>query len=108
VAVPYTRAYQSGVVLTAYAFQRPVVASAVGGLPEQVVDGVTGWLVPPADPAALAKALTVALGDRGHADAMGARGHEWAAEMFDWEAIARQTVGIYERLCPPQPRARGG
>jgi D-inositol-3-phosphate glycosyltransferase len=105
VALPYTRVYQSGVALTAYAFARPVVASAVGGLTEQVVDGKTGWLVPPADPPALAEALATALADRDRADGMGANGHRWAAEMFDWDAIARQTAGIYE-LVSGKRRAR--
>lgn len=57
VACPYRDATQSGVILTAYAFDRPVVASAVGGLPEYVIDGETGVLVPPGDAAALAAAL---------------------------------------------------
>ena len=108
VALPYTRVYQSGVVLTAYAFQRPVVASAVGGLTEQVADGETGWLVPPADPAALAEALAAALRDRHRADAMGARGHQWAAEMFDWDVIARETVSVYELVSRQRVRAGGG
>lgn len=107
VALPYTRVYQSGVVLTAYAFQRPVVASAVGGLTEQVADGETGWLVPPDDPAALADALAAALRDREHADAMGARGHQWAAEMFDWDAIARQTVAVYDSVARKRAGNRG-
>jgi glycosyltransferase involved in cell wall biosynthesis len=106
IAVPYTRAYQSGVILTAYAFGRAVVASAAGGLVEQVVDGQTGWLVPPADPAALAQALTVALADRDRTDAIGARGHRWAAENFDWGDIARKTVAVYEAVALRRRRDR--
>jgi glycosyltransferase involved in cell wall biosynthesis len=107
IAVPYTRAYQSGVILTAYAFERAVVASAVGGLVEQVVDGQTGWLVPPADPAALAQALAAALADRDRADAIGARGHRWVAEQFDWDDIARQTAAVYEAVAQRRHRGRG-
>ncbi|MGA2133253.1 MAG: glycosyltransferase [Bryobacteraceae bacterium] len=55
--LPYTSATQSGVAGIAYAALKPVVASAVGGLKEQVADGTTGMLVPPGDPAALAAAL---------------------------------------------------
>lgn len=106
VALPYTRVYQSGVALTAYAFARPVVASAVGGLREQVADGKTGWLAPAADPSALAEALITALADRERADAMGANGHRWAAEMFDWDAIARQTVAVYELVSSRRPARR--
>lgn len=98
VALPYTRAYQSSVCLTAYAFRRPVVASAVGGVKEQVLDRETGYLVPPADPAALAEALLKALRDRIRAEAMGERGRSWAAEAGDWDKIAAQTVEVYQEL----------
>ncbi|MDW8322188.1 MAG: glycosyltransferase family 4 protein [Armatimonadota bacterium] len=49
------------VVLEAFAYRTPVVATAVGGVPELVKDGETGWLVPPRDPHALAKAIQEAL-----------------------------------------------
>ncbi len=57
VVLPYTAATQSGVVQVAYGFGRPVITTAVGGLPEVVRDGVSGLLVPPSDPAALAGAV---------------------------------------------------
>jgi glycosyltransferase involved in cell wall biosynthesis len=57
VAVPYLSATQSGVVQMAYAFHKPVVATAVGGIPEVVTEGQTGFLVPPGDPHALAQAV---------------------------------------------------
>ena len=63
VACPYLDATQSGVVLTAYAFGTPVVASAVGGLPEYVDDGTTGVLVPPGDATSLAEAIIGVLTD---------------------------------------------
>jgi glycosyltransferase involved in cell wall biosynthesis len=49
------------VVLEAFAYKTPVVATAVGGVPELVIDGETGWLVPPRDPRALAQAILDAL-----------------------------------------------
>lgn len=57
VVLPYRHATQSGVVQVAYACERPVVTSAVGGIPEVVWDGETGLLVPPEDPEALANAV---------------------------------------------------
>lgn len=57
VVTPYLSATQSGVVQLAYAFARPVIATPVGGLPELVQEGRTGFLVPPGDAAALAAAI---------------------------------------------------
>ena len=55
--LPYKSATQSGVIATAYEFNLPVIASRVGGLSEYVKDNVTGILVPPDNPEALAAAL---------------------------------------------------
>lgn len=57
VALPYRSATQSGIVQVAFAFEKPVVATRVGGIPEVVTDGQTGLLVPARDPAALASAI---------------------------------------------------
>jgi len=57
VMVPYLSATQSGIVQMAYAFGKPVVATRVGGLPEAVLDGETGFLVPAADAGAIAAAV---------------------------------------------------
>ncbi len=57
VVLPYVSATQSGIVQIAYNYDKPVVTTSVGGLPEVVVDGETGFLVPPGDPDALARAV---------------------------------------------------
>jgi glycosyltransferase involved in cell wall biosynthesis len=57
VVLPYRSATQSGITQTAFAFGRPVVVTAVGGLPDVVDDGVTGYVVPPDNPEALANAI---------------------------------------------------
>jgi starch synthase len=98
--------------LEAMACEAAVVASAVGGIPEVVVDGVTGLLVPfaaagdgspePADPAAfaagLAEQLNALIEDPARAAAMGRAGRERAVSAFAWQAIAEQTAGVYRRL----------
>jgi glycosyltransferase involved in cell wall biosynthesis len=57
VVIPYTDATQSGVAMTAYAFNKPCIATNVGGLPEMVVDGLYGIIVPPRDSNSLANAM---------------------------------------------------
>lgn len=57
VILPYLSATQSGIVQIAYGFEKPVVATAVGGLTEVVVDGETGFLIPSQDSQAIAKAV---------------------------------------------------
>jgi len=57
VMVPYVSATQSGVIQIAYGFLKPVVATTVGGIPEVVLEGKTGYLVPPGDADALASAV---------------------------------------------------
>ena len=84
--------------LEAMACATAVVASRVGGIPEVVDDGVTGLLVPPDDPAALADAMNLLLRDPGRADAMGRAGRERAVAEFSWDAVAAQTAALYAEL----------
>ncbi len=57
VVLPYAAATQSGIAQIAYQFDKPVIATRVGGLAEVVLDGMTGFIVPPDDPSALAYAI---------------------------------------------------
>jgi starch synthase len=75
-----------------------VVASAVGGIPEVVADGVTGLLVPPGDEASLAEAVNAVIREPGRATALGARGRERAVAEFSWDRIAGETAGLYAQL----------
>jgi glycosyltransferase involved in cell wall biosynthesis len=98
VVVP-SRAEAFGLIaLEAMLAERPVAASAVGGLPEVVEDGRTGLLVPPDDPAALAAALRRLLGDAALRVRMGVRGRERAIERFSVEVMARSYEALYDRL----------
>lgn len=87
------------VLLEAGALGLPVVASAVGGVPEILDDGVTAHLVPPDDAASLARALRAVLSDAGGAQAMGARLREHVSRHFSWHA---STAG-YAALLPSAP-----
>jgi starch synthase len=92
------------VILEAMACETPVVASRVGGIPEIVVEGETGYLVDfnPADPdaftSALAGRLEELLGDAPVAAKMGKAGRERVLQHFGWRAIASQTLQLYDRL----------
>ena len=98
VSLPYTEAYQSGVLYMAYSFAKPVVASAVGGLAEVVDDGVTGLLVPPADVDRLAHALLTLLQNTETARKMGAQGQALVETEFGWPGIARKTAAVYAEV----------
>jgi len=98
VALPYTDGSASGVMAAAYAFARPVVATRVGSLPDMVVDGVTGLLIPPGDPGALAEAISALLLDAPRRRAMGAAAWQWAHTHLSWTTIAQQTVAVYRML----------
>jgi starch synthase len=84
--------------LEAMACGTAVVASRVGGIPEVVSDGETGFLVPPDDPGALVGALNVLLADPGRARGMGRLGRERVIAHFGWPAIAAQTADLYSEL----------
>ncbi|PTM93810.1 glycogen synthase [Streptomyces sp. VMFN-G11Ma] len=86
--------------LEAMACGTPVVASRVGGIPEVVDDGRTGLLVEMDDAfeASLARALDTVIGDPETARRMGEAGRERAVEEFGWDAVARRTVGVYEKI----------
>jgi len=86
------------VILEAMAMGKPVVATAVGGNPELVVDRQTGRLVPPRDPERLAGAIADLLDDRVRARAMGASGRQRAVEHFSVARMVDRTVALYEGL----------
>lgn len=86
------------VPLEAMACGIPVVASAVGGLTDSIVDQQTGWLVPARDPVALASALGQLLADPAKRAALGAAGVERARRRYSWRRVAAQSEALYLRL----------
>jgi glycosyltransferase involved in cell wall biosynthesis len=75
--LPYRDATQSALVAAAYAFGLPVIVTSAGALPEYVVPGETGWVVPAGDAAALAAVLRDALADPARLRGIGAAGRAW-------------------------------
>ncbi|QQQ78570.1 glycosyltransferase [Saccharothrix sp. 6-C] len=96
------------VPLEAMACGVPVVASAVGGLIDTVVDGVTGVLVPPRDPSALARALHSLLADQARREACGLAGLDRVGVRYTWSRIAEDTERVYARVTAGRPVAVGG
>ena len=99
-ALPSRREGISNTVLEAMATAKPVVATAVGGNPEIVVDGVTGLLTPPADPAAMAERLAHYVDDPALAAAHGQAGLDRIRERFSLAAMVSAYLGVYDEVAP--------
>ena len=98
IVLPYIEATQSGVIPLAYTYGKPVVASAVGGLPSQVEDGKTGFLVPPSDSRALADKITLLLQDRALRQRLGENGRQKLTSEWSADVVARKTVDVYHKV----------
>ncbi len=95
VVLPYVEATQSGVIPVACSYSKPVVASRVGAIPESMVDGETGILVPPSDPAALADAIISLLQDPTRRLAMGAAAKRFLDQQASMSVIAAAHCQAY-------------
>ena len=99
---PYRSATQSGIVQIAYGFGLPVIVTAVGGLPEVVDDGRTGYVVAPEDPEALKAAI-----DRYFTEG---RQQEFTENVkaesrrFSWDRMVETIEGAYEEICDADTR----
>jgi glycosyltransferase involved in cell wall biosynthesis len=96
VALPYIDASQSGVIPTAYGFKKPVVVTNVGSLPEIVDDGVTGFIVPPKNPEALAEAIVKLLKNEKLRIGMGENAYKKLKTDLSWDKIAEKTIRVYK------------
>jgi len=99
-------------LLDAMAAGKPIVATTTGGIPEVVVDGETGFLVPPRDDRAMADAIITLLKDSAQRAQMGAAGLARAQSKFSAERMLQETLRVYKRVAikgheeQPAPDAR--
>ncbi len=96
----------SNAILESMAASLPMVATDVGGNREAIVEGVTGFLVPPRDPVALADRILRLLGDRNLAQRMGRAGRERIETTFSLQRMVAETERFYERLLDEQGSGR--
>ena len=86
------------VTLEALAHRRAVVATNAGGLPDKVIEGLNGWLVPPGNARALAGAIRDALSDRNRLKSMGAAGRALVEKEFSWSVATDRLLDVYREL----------
>jgi len=92
--LPYDDATQSALVGAAYFFQKPVIVTRSGALPEYVINGQTGYVVPPSDVDALANILQSGLADKNRLETMGKAGRKWYDRQRKLETFA--LLNLYE------------
>jgi glycosyltransferase involved in cell wall biosynthesis len=88
----------SMVTLEAMAYQKAVVATRVGGIPDKIVEGENGLLVPPGDAEALAKSIAEALKDVERLRTWGARGRALVEARFSWSRRVKELLGLYQEV----------
>ena len=98
---------QGVALLEAQASGLPVVASAVGGIPESLLDGKSGFLVPPRDVEVLAKRVATLIDRPELRASMGSAGQAFARENFDRNALANRLVSLYEGVVASRPAPVG-
>jgi len=98
VVLPYTQASQSAVIPVAYAFEKPVVTTRVGCLPDVVEDGRTGLIVPPHDAPALADAIIKLLQNDTLRKTLGRNGYVMMKAQLGWEKISSITFNTYKKV----------
>jgi D-inositol-3-phosphate glycosyltransferase len=99
-ALPYTEIFQSGVLFLGYRFGLPVVASDVGSVAEDIVEGSTGFLCRPRDPGDLARAISVYFESSLFKKLEGRRGEiaAFASRRHSWDVVADMTGDVYTEL----------
>ena len=98
VTVPSHTEPLGNATLEAMAHGKPVIGTDVGGIPEMVIDGKTGLLVPPQDPNALAKALSLLIQDKGKVKNMGEAARKRCEQVFSLEIHAKNILQLYQKM----------
>jgi glycosyltransferase involved in cell wall biosynthesis len=100
--LPYTHVFQSGVLFLGYNFGLPVIAADVGSLREDIVEGDTGFVFPPRDPAALAAALARYFSSDLYQTLESRRPQirDFARRRYSWSIVGEITKSVYDRLTP--------
>jgi glycosyltransferase involved in cell wall biosynthesis len=98
IVLPYTDATQSAVLMTAFAFDKPVIATSVGGIPELVENNITGILVPPRDHKKLAAAILDLLKNPAKREAISLNiMQKFSQGSFSWNSITDKIIGVYKK-----------
>jgi glycosyltransferase involved in cell wall biosynthesis len=108
IVLPYIEASQSGVVCMAYSAAKPVVATTVGGLPEMVEHGRTGYLIPPRNAEQLAESVTRLMLDADLRHQMGINAKRKIDAEWSPALIAKKTMDVYLRAIERAPRDNAG
>jgi glycosyltransferase involved in cell wall biosynthesis len=98
IVCPYTDATQSAVVLTAYAFEKPVIVSRVGGLPEYVLEDETGLLFTRNDPRALSDVIINVLTDAELREKLERGCSTIQREYLNWEKISEKYIEVFNKV----------
>ena len=100
VVLPYRDIYQSGVLFLGHSFGLPVVAADVGSLKDEIVEGKTGFVFRPEDPADLAKAIEQYFASDLYADLNSRRQEirDYATERHSWDVVGQMTMSVYASL----------
>ncbi len=97
VVLPYTDATQSGVILTCYAYEKPVIATNVGGIPDIVDNEETGYLIPSRNPEEIAQAVIKLLKNTDLRNKMKLAIRKKNNNELSWTTIAKQTINVYQK-----------
>ncbi len=108
VVYPYHSSTQSGALQAAYIFGKPVIATRVGGLPEAVEDGKSGFLVSPHAPHEVAEKILKLINEPDLAKKMGEYARYLTETRFSWQTVAQQIISVYVNLIETGPIKSSG